>query len=158
MVKDDQNPVEETQEENAEVVSLKQQVEEADSRWKRALADYQNLEKRTQEEKMDFVRFSAKKLIEKLLGVLDDLEKAHAHLKDKGLELAVKKLVDVLKQEGVERIETVGKEYDIETMEALTLEEGKDDNKVLEEFRPGYTMYGSVLRPAQVKVSKKSNK
>lgn len=156
MVTDDQTPEPEVVETD-EVVELKKQLAEADSRWKRALADYQNLEKRTQEEKMDFVRFSAKKLIEKLLGVLDDLEKAHAHLKDKGLELAVKKLVDVLKQEGVERIETVGKEYDIETMEALTLEESKEDNKVLEEFRPGYTIHGSVLRPAQVKVSKKKS-
>jgi molecular chaperone GrpE len=144
--------------ENPEVVTLKRQLEETTNLWKRALADYQNLQKRVQEEKSEFVKFSAKILIEKLLSVLDDLEKAQAHLKDQGLGLTLKKLEDVLKLEGVKKIDAVGavgKDYDIQSMEAIVMEEGKEAGKVLAELRPGYTMHGAVLRPAQVKVSQK---
>lgn len=141
-----------------EVEELKTQLAEWTERWKRALADYQNLEKRTQEKRQEFARFAAKQFIEKLLGIVDDLEKAGAHLQDQGLELALKKLFDLLKQEGVEKFETVGRDYDIHLMEAITLVEGKEDNQVVEELRPGYTMHGSILRVAQVKVSKKSDK
>lgn len=146
---------EEIQDANSEVDTLKAQLEEVNQNWRRAIADYQNLVRRNNEEKSDFVRFAAKSFIEKLLSIVDDLEKAHLHLKDKGLELALKKLFDLLRQEGVQRIETKGKEFDIETMEALTTVEGKEDNKVIEELRAGYSMHGSVLRAAQVAVSKK---
>lgn len=138
-----------------EAKELKDQLAECTQRWKRALADYQNLEKRTREERIEFVRFAAKNLIEKLLVVIDDLEKAQIHLKDQGLALALKKLEALLKEEGVERIETSGKEYDIHTMEAIAIGEGEAENKVVEQLRTGYTMHGAVLRAAQVKVSKK---
>ena len=103
-------------------------------------------------------KFLCKNLIEKFLPVIDDLEKAAVHIKDQGLSLALKKLATILENEGVKRIEAVGKTYDVVSMEALSAEDGKEDNKVLEEYRAGYTMYGSVLRAAQVKVSKKSDK
>ncbi len=134
---------------------LKATVDELTNKWKRALADYQNLQKRTQEQKQDFVQFAIKNFLEKLLGVVDDLEKAQAHIKDEGLGLALKKLETMLKQEGLERIDTKDKDYDIETMEAISLVEGEKDNKVVNELRRGYRMHGSVLRPAQVTVSKK---
>lgn len=152
MKKTDQNP----EKSEKELEDLKLQLTEATDRWKRALADYQNLEKRASEEKREFARFAAKQFIEKLLIIVDDLEKAEAHLKDQGLSLTVKKMIDLLKQEGVEKLTTVGREYDIESMEAIQLVPGKEDNKVVEELRPGYTMHGSILRAAQVKVSKKS--
>lgn len=140
-----------------QIAELKQQLEEVTGSWKRALADYQNLEKRTQEEKNDFIKYAAKTFILALLGVVDDFEKAQAHLKDQGLELALKKLFDLLKGESVERLATVGKDFDIHSMEAISTVEGEADNKVVEELRTGYTMHGSVLRPAQVKVSKKKS-
>ena len=137
-----------------EIVTLKAQLGDATNRWKRALADYQNLEKRITEERHSFIQFAAKNFIMKLLSIVDDLEKAHTHLKDKGLELALKKLNQILKEEGVERMQVVGKKYDVATMEALTVVEGKADDIVVEEFRAGYTMHGSILQAAQVKVSK----
>lgn len=139
-----------------QVEELKRELAEAENTWRRALADYQNLEKRVSEERQDFVRFAAKNFIEKLLVVLDDLEKASAHLKDQGLELALKKLQALLKEEGVERIDTKGKNYDIQTMEAISIVEGDEDNQVIEELRAGYMLHGSVIRAAQVKVSKKN--
>jgi len=138
-----------------QVAALTIQLDERTNQWKRALADYQNLDKRVGEERIDFVRYAAKNFIVRLLAIVDDFEKAQAHVKDQGLGLALKKLFELLKQEGVEKIDTLGKEYDIHSMEALVTEEGKDDGKVLEELRSGYTMHGAILRPAQVKVSKK---
>lgn len=139
----------------AQIKKLQSEVEELTNKWKRALADYQNLEKRIKAEKYDFIKFAAKNFIEKLLSVVDDLEKAQTHLKDEGLGLTLKKLAELLAQEGVERIGTVGKEFDILTMEAVSVVLGVEDNQVLEELRAGYTMHGSVIRPAQVAVSKK---
>lgn len=139
-----------------EVADLKIQLEECTNQWKRALADYQNLEKRIDLEKRDFVKFAIKQFVDRLLPVVDDLEKARQHLKDHGLDLALKKLEAVLKGEGIERIETKGREFDVGTMEAITMVEGDTENMVVEEVRPGYTMHGSVLRPAQVVVSKKT--
>ena len=138
-----------------QVAALTTQLESVTNQWKRALADYQNLDKRVGEERIDFVRYAAKNFIVRLLAIVDDFEKAQAHVKDQGLGLALKKLFELLKQEGVEKIDTLGKEYDIHSMEALVTEEGKDDGKVLAELRSGYTMHGAILRPAQVKVSKK---
>lgn len=140
-----------------QIDELKRQLEEATGSWKRALADYQNLEKRTREEKSDFVKYAAKTFIVSLVGIVDDFEKAQVHLKDPGLELALKKLFDLFRAEGVERLTTIGKDFDIHTMEAISSSQGEADNKVVEELRTGYTMHGSVLRPAQVKVSKKKS-
>lgn len=147
---------EKTKKLESEIIELKTALEEANNRWKRALADYQNLQKRTESQQFELVQFAVKNFLEKLLGVFDDIEKAQAHLNDKGLELALKKLQEVLKNEGLERIETLGKDYDIETMEAISIDDGKEDNKVIAEHRSGYLMHGSVLRPAQVTVSKKN--
>ncbi len=138
-----------------QIKKLQLEVEELTHKWKRALADYQNLEKRIVQEKADFVKFATASLISKLLNIIDDLERAQAHLKDEGLGLTLKKLNDLLKDQGVERLETVGKEFDISRMEAVTQVAGDRDNIVVEELRAGYTMHGSVLRPAQVAVSKR---
>lgn len=140
---------------NSEIEELTRKLEEMTNHWMRAVADYQNLEKRVVGERIEYIKFLSKNLIKKFLPVLDDLEKAEVYLKDKGLELALKKLHVVLESEGVKRMETQGKDYDVGSMEALSIDEGKEDNKVIEEYRAGYMIHGSVLRPAQVKVSKK---
>ncbi|GAG39247.1 unnamed protein product, partial [marine sediment metagenome] len=71
------------------IKELHAQIKDLTDKWKRALADYANLEKRTAGEKQDFIKFSNAVLLDKLLSVLDDLERAEHHLKDKGLTLAV---------------------------------------------------------------------
>ena len=138
-----------------EMLELKKQLEECNERWKRALADYQNLEKRVMEERGEFAKFAVKFFLMKLLAVIDDFDKAQTHLKDQGLTLALKKLTTLLKEEGVERMQTIGKIYDIHSMEAISTAEGGVDNQVVEEFQAGYTLHGAVLRAAKVKVSKK---
>jgi molecular chaperone GrpE len=124
---------------------------------KRALADYQNLEKRVENEKSAWIRSANKDLVQKLLPVLDNLFLAQNHIQDEGLNLSIQKFIDVLAQEGVERIESKGEIFDPNTMECVSVQEGEDD-KVLDEIRPGFIMNGVVLRPAQVIVgSSKQN-
>lgn len=140
----------------AALVQIKQAADNNDEKWKRALADYQNLVKRTQEERKDLMRFSTKEIIEKLLPIIDDLYQAAGHLQDQGLNLAIKKIEQFLEKEGVVRIETINKPFTVETMEAIQVVDGEKDNIVIQETRAGYLMHGSVLRPAQVIVSKKT--
>lgn len=128
--------------------------EELENQLKRALADYQNLEKRVGQERLEWIRSANKELMLRLLPVLDTLMLASQHVADKGLQLSIQQFLDVLKSEGVERIETVGKHFDPKQMECVQTEEG-EEGKVLEEVRPGYTLYDQVLRVAQVKVGKK---
>lgn len=129
------------------------EIKRLENLWKRALADYQNLEKRTVQEKEEFVKFANSQLILKILPSLDSLEKAEKHLKDQGLNLALKQLKEGLVQEGLEKIQTQGKDFDPEEMECVEVGQGKE-GKVLDEIRAGYKLGDRVLRVAQVRVGK----
>lgn len=139
---------------NIKTDELKKQLEEVTNNWKRALADYQNLEKRTKEEKEEFVKFANKNLILQLLPVLDTFDKLEEHLKDDGLALIVKQFRDILLSKGLKKIEVLGRDFSPEEMECVEVEEG-EENKVLKETRPGYKMKDKIIRPAQVIVGKK---
>ena len=131
----------------------KKQLEELTKKWQRALADYQNLEKRVCLEKEEFAKFANSQLILKILPGLDSLEKAGQHLKDEGLKLALKQLTDELASSGLEKMQTLGQDFDPEIMECLEVAEG-EEGKVLDEIRPGYKLNNRVLRVAQVRVGK----
>lgn len=145
---------EEELEVNSDIDNLKTRVTELEQHYRRALADYQNLEKRTFEEKREWIRSGNKDLILKLLPVLDILMLAAKHINDQGLDLSIQQFLDVLASEGVKKIETIGKEFDPHTMECIEIIEG-EENKVLEELRVGFTLNEKVVRPSQVKVGKK---
>ena len=130
---------------------LQQRVEELEAKWKRALADYQNLEKRITAQQSEFVKFANSSLIDKLLAVLDDLERALDHSQDKGLKLITNQFRDVLKSEGVEEIKAQGESFDPETMDAAELVKGAK-NTVITVLLKGYTLNSKVLRPAKVEV------
>lgn len=133
-----------------------EQIEELTNQLKRALADYQNLEKRTEEQKRDWILSANRSLIEKLLGVLDNLLLAQKHIQDAGLDLSVRKFLDVLAQEGVGKIKTENAEFDPNTMECVSVKAG-EENKVLEEVRFGFIINDRVIRPAQVVVGRQQN-
>lgn len=132
---------------------IQRQIDECKSKYLRALADYQNLEKRTSEDKQEIRKYAAERLIIKLLPVLDTLLKAQSHLGDKGLDLVIKEFQTILTEQGVVRIEVFGKEFNPYEMECVEAVEG-NDNMVVEEVLPGYTIHGKVLRVAQVKVGR----
>ncbi len=126
-------------------------IKDLEEKWKRALADYRNLEKRVKREKEDFVKFASARLIDKLLSVLDSLEKAVEHLNDKGLKLVLDQFRAILKSEGVEEIKVKGEQFDPETMDATEIVKGKKDI-VAEVTLKGYKLNNKILRPAKVKV------
>jgi len=128
-----------------------EKLADLESKWKRALADYHNLEKRIDKEKEAFVKFSNAQLLENLLTVLDDLERAEKHLKDQGLSLAINKFKEVLQKENLEEIKAQGEEFNPELMEATEIVAGLK-NRVVEVVNKGYLLNNKVLKVAKVKV------
>ncbi|OGE17988.1 nucleotide exchange factor GrpE [Candidatus Daviesbacteria bacterium RIFCSPHIGHO2_12_FULL_37_11] len=152
------------------VNELEAKVNELDAQLKRAVADYQNLEKRITEGRSELTSFVAGELVNKLLQVLDHLEQATNGATEaekesgwfKGVELAVKQFKDVLKLEGLEEIQDVG-EFNPSLHEAVDVRDMPPsldssgihkDNMILEVIRKGYNLNGKVLRPAQVVVGR----
>jgi molecular chaperone GrpE len=134
---------------------LKKQVEEYRNKYLRALADYQNLEKRVVEEKELIIKSANRNLILKLLPFLDALDKAEVFIKDQGLKIVKENLIKVLKEIGVEEINVLNKPFDPITSEAIDIVASDKDNIVVEVLRKGYRFQDKILRVAQVKVSKK---
>jgi molecular chaperone GrpE len=126
-----------------------QELTNLENQLKRALADYQNLEKRIAGEKLDWIKLANKDLLLKLLPGLDSLILAEKHTEDEGVKISVKHFLDIFETIGVKKIEVKDEIFNPELMEAVGVSEG-EDNKVLEEVRSGYTLFDSILRPAQV--------
>lgn len=136
---------------NDQIGQLEQNAAEFEAKWKRALADYQNLEKRVEKQQQQFVRLANLSLIDRLLPVIDDLNRAAQHLNDDGLNLVLKQLSELLKSEGVEVIESQDKPFNPELMECVDTVPGPK-NTVTAVHLEGYTLNGIVLRPAKVEV------
>ena len=133
---------------------IEQKELDLEGQLKRALADYQNLERRIDEERRLLSHLSSALVIEKLLPVLDNLENAQKHLKDEGLEMVIKQFNDVLESEGVEEITAEGSPFDPNFHEAVEILESEKDGVVLKVLAKGYKINDKVLRPAQVAVGR----
>jgi molecular chaperone GrpE len=136
---------------------VESKLEDLENRLKRALADYANLEKRMVREKGDFVKLANAQLLDKMLSVLDDLERSEDHLENKGLSMACDQFREVLASEDVEEIKALGKKFDPETMDAAEIVPGPK-NQVVEVVLKGYLLNDRVLRPAKVKVGQGGKK
>ncbi|MBA3723547.1 MAG: nucleotide exchange factor GrpE [Candidatus Levybacteria bacterium] len=136
-----------------QIVDLEQRLEETENKYRRALADYQNLQKRSQDERITLIRSANKDLLLRILSVFDTLLLAQNHLQDKNLEVSTNHFLDVLKSEGVTRIAVIGKDFDPAIMEAIATVEG-EENKVINEARVGFMLNEHLLRAAQVTVGK----
>ncbi len=140
--------------ENNQVEALEEKVKSIEDQLKRAVADYRNLENRNRDEKLEFIKFANKNLIEQLLPAFDTLLLAEKYTDDQNFKVTVKHVLEVLKNAGIERVEAVGKDYSPVTMEAIEVVDG-DEDKVVEELQPGFTLFGKTIRPARVKVGGK---
>lgn len=133
----------------------KECCDEYKNKYLRALADYQNLEKRIEESKKIFIQKANEGLLLKIIPFLDDLEKAEIFIKDANLKLIKENFIKTLKDEGVEEVDVLGKEFDPFLCEAVEMVQGDKENIVVEVVRKGYKFKGEILRVARVKVSKK---
>ncbi len=142
-------------EQDKRVEELEKKVEELNEKYLRALADYHNLQKQTDSWREEFTKYASGNLIGKLLGVLDGLEKAREHIKDEGLNLVIGKLQNILREEGLDEIELLGKEYNPETAEAISTQPGEKDNIIVEVLQKGYKLKDKIIRAGKVIVSVK---
>ena len=140
-----------------EIEQFKKQVEEYKNKYLRALADYQNLEKKTREERQSLIKSANSHLILRLLPFLDTLDAAEIFVKDEGLKLAKNQLEAILKEMGLVEVEVLNKEFNPHLAEAIEMVAGEKDNQVVEVLRKGYKLEEKILRVAQVKVSKRVN-
>ena len=132
---------------------MESKIFELENNWKRALADYKNLEKRVAEEKQEFAKYFLAGFIRELLAVLDNLEKAQEHTKDEGVNLVVKDFREILKKEGVEEIIAQDTNFDPLMHDAVEVGDGID-GKILKVLEKGYKIGERILRPAKVVVGK----
>lgn len=160
MAKDDTSTTKDDKQEeaiqNEEVKALQEEIIELEDKYKRALADYQNLEKRVRDDRISWIKSANRELLLQLLPVLDTLMLAAKHTKDTSVQVSVAQFLDILRTEGVEKIATEGEDFDPSTMECVAIEDGKE-GQVLDEVRPGFLLHDRLLRPAQVKVGKKTS-
>jgi len=144
---------------------LAKELEEMKNRYFRALADYQNLQRRTAKEQLEARGRGVEDFLKKLLPVLDTLDKALEQIYkinvDKkvidGLEMFSIQFSDMLEKEGLKGIEAKGSRFDPNCHEALCKRtvEDKDDETVLTVFEKGYTYKDRVLRTAKVEINQK---
>jgi molecular chaperone GrpE len=130
----------------------------------RLKAEFENYRKRMVKEQTALVERASSAIVERLLPILDNFElalMAADRTKDyesmvRGVEMVYGELLELLKKEGLERIEALHRPFDPELHEAVMHSEGEGDEiVVLDEMRPGYKLGGRVIRPAMVKVGPK---
>lgn len=156
--------VEETEAESEESCEMieKSQYDELYDKHLRLMAEYDNYKKRTQKEKEEIGSFATADTIEKLLPVVDNLERALETVGDsekntftEGIELVYRQLMEIFEKIGVSEIEAVGKEFDPEIHNAVMHidDENFEANTVVEQFMKGYKYKDKVIRYSMVKVA-----
>lgn len=142
---------------NSENEQFEKRIKELEDQLKRAVADYRNLERRSIEERSEAIKFANKNLIESLLPAFDTLFLASKYTQDENIRLTIARVIEILQQNGIEKIIVDNAKYNADSMEVIELVEG-EDGMVIEEVRPGFILNGRLIRPAQVKVgSNKTN-
>ena len=129
----------------------------------REKAELENFKKRLTKEKDDFVQFANERLLQELIQIEDNLERAlevpNATLESlkEGVEMIQKQFSTFLKNQKVEPIEAIGKPFDPTLHEVLNQQESEEheENTIIEEYSKGYTLNGRILRSAKVVISKK---
>jgi molecular chaperone GrpE len=157
---DDVNQIDD---QSKEIEMLKNKLEEADNRYLRLQADFDNFRRRTRLEAEASEKYRAQKLITDLLPAMDNFERALKMEADneqtksllQGMEMVYRSMVDALKKEGVEPIEAVEKDFDPHLHQAVMQESNENfgSNIVIEEFQKGYLLKDRVIRPSMVKVN-----
>jgi molecular chaperone GrpE len=144
------------------IEQLESDAEEAAKRHLRLAADFDNFKKRARQEQLDTIAYASASVVERLLPVLDDFQRALDHAPTgvdegwlKGLRLTYQKLQDILSAQGVEAIESVGAAFNPNLHEAVGSEESNDhpEDTVVIELRRGYRLRDRVIRPALVAVA-----
>ena len=142
------------------ITALQKELDAEKNRHLRTLADFDNYRKRVERDMEASSARGKKELIKDLLAVLDNLERALAQIADEryrqGLEMVYRQFADLLRQHGLEAVDSLGKEFDPSEHEGIGYLEnsGFPQGHVAEELTRGYRFGRDLLRPARVRVSK----
>ena len=158
------DPADRLQQLEQELNTLKQEHETLQGQYMRIAADFDNFRKRQSRDQDDIRQQLVCSTLSEILPVVDNFERARQQLNPEGEEAQAlhrsyqglyKQLVDVLKQQGVARMEVVGQLFDPTLHEAVLREESTEyaEDAITEELQRGYHLNGKVLRHALVKVS-----
>jgi molecular chaperone GrpE len=148
---------------NPELEQLQQQVEEMTLALQRERADATNIRRRHDEEITQLRTRIKASVVEELLPVIDNFERALKHVPEdlasndyvKGVQGVVKQFEKTLADMGVEKIKTVGEPFDPNLHEAVSMEDGEGDQEIVsEELQSGYKINNDVIRHAMVKVKR----
>jgi molecular chaperone GrpE len=157
-----ENSEQETKQENKEKTP-EEKLAEMNDKYVRLYAEFDNFRKRSMKERAEYLKYAGEEVYKALLPVVDDFErgiKANENIDDaktikEGIQLVYNKLSHILKQAGIEIMDSKGKEFDAETMEAITNIPAPTPDlkgKVVDEVEKGYSMNGKVIRYAKVVV------
>jgi molecular chaperone GrpE len=129
----------------------------------RRQAEFDNFRKRTEKERSEYVQYAGMEIVREILPILDDFDRARkveggSPEYVKGVEMIYSRMVETLKKQGLEPIETAGQSFDPHLHQAVERVETKDsaDGTILGEFQRGYNFKGKLLRPSMVKVAVRS--
>lgn len=147
-----------------ELESERERVKTLQDRWQRAAADLANLRRRTEEERGEMEKFSAMVIVQEILPVVDNLERAMTTIPGnlamltwvQGIMLIERHLLAILERQGLSPIAVEGRTFTPYEMDAVAERETDEaaPGTVLQEYQKGYTMHGRVIRPALVEVAK----
>jgi molecular chaperone GrpE len=142
---------------------LKRQLDEKQDRLLRALADTENVRRRAQRDREEYVKYANESLLRDLVPVLDNFDRAIAAARAagatgtvlEGIELIQRELLRVLERHGVTRYSAVGQRFDPSRHEAVArvVSPEQAPDTVVAETAPGYLLHGRLLRPALVAVA-----
>lgn len=145
-----------------EIESLKQQVETEENKYLKLYAEFENFKRRNRQEMETNNKYKHQGMVEDLLPIIDNFERALKIEGDsesfnsllKGVEMVYNDLVNTLMKHDVREIESVGQPFDPNYHQAVMTEASdEDDGIVIEEFQKGYILKDRVIRPSMVKVS-----
>lgn len=147
------------------VAKLQANNEELRNKFIRLMAEFDNFKKRTSKERIELMGQAARDTLSALLPVLDDFDRAmnlseehrNGPAFQEGIQLVHQKLVGVLKQRGLEAMETNGEAFDPELHEALTEIPAPSEElkgKIVDTIERGYTLRGKIIRHAKVVTGK----
>ena len=158
---DDTTPPRDTAEPDIE--ELKRQLEERQDRLMRALAETDNVRRRAQRDREDYVKYATETLLRDIIPVLDNFDRALAAARAagesgtvvSGVELIQRELLRVLEKTGLTRYSAVGERFDPTRHEAFArvVSTDRPPDTVVQETAAGYLLNGRVLRPAMVAVA-----
>ncbi|HNW35318.1 MAG TPA: nucleotide exchange factor GrpE [Candidatus Ozemobacteraceae bacterium] len=148
-----------------ELETVKKELAETKNRYHRALADYDNLKRRTDQKLLEMSEYGSEAFMKKLLPVLDTFESAMRQLTDaqvepkimEGFEMLFFQFNDVLEKEGLKPIPAKGQKFDPNLHEAMTktTDPDQEDEVVLTEYEKGYLFKKRVMRTAKVVINHK---